>query len=70
MNFIESFLHINDESVISELENLIKLKDKNEDLKPMSLESFYEMIDLSLAQAEAGEVHTSEEIDALIDTWK
>ncbi len=73
LNFIESFIHINDVDVIEKLEKIIKLdfnKDKNEDLKPMSLESFYEMIDLSLAQAESGDVYTSQEIDDLIESWK
>ena len=73
LNFIESFIHINDVDVIEKLEKIIKIdfnKNKTEEMKPMSLESFYEMIDLSLAQAESGDVYTSQEIDDLIESWK
>ncbi len=73
LNFIESFLHINDVEIIDRLEKVIQLdfkKDKKEDLKPMSLESFYEMIDISVEQHKNGEVYTEEEMDALIESWK
>lgn len=73
LNFIESFLHINDVEIIDRLEKVIQLdfkKDKKEDLKPMSLESFYEMIDISVEQHKNGEVYTEAEMDALIESWK
>ena len=73
LNFIESFLRINDVEIIDKLEKVIQLdlkKDKQEDLKPMSLESFYEMIDESVEQHKKGEVYSSEEMDALIESWK
>jgi hypothetical protein len=73
LNFIESFLHINDVEIIDKLEKVIQLdfkKDKQEDLKPMSLESFYEMIDISHQQHLNGDVYTEEEVDNLIDSWK
>ncbi len=73
LNFIESFIHINDLDVIEKLEKIIKVdfnKNKTEDLKPMSLESFYEMIDESVEQHKNGEVYSSEEMDAFIKSWK
>jgi hypothetical protein len=72
LNFIESFLHINDVEIIEKLEKIIKVdfnKGKNEDLKPMSLESFYEMIDESVEQHKNGEVYSSEEIREHIKSW-
>ena len=72
LNFIESFLHINDIEIIDKLEKVIQLdfkKNKQEDLKPMSLESFYEMIDESVEQHKNGEVYSSEEIREHIKSW-
>ena len=73
LNFIELFLHINDVEIIDKLEKLIKVdfkKDNREDLKPMSLESFYEMIDISVEQHKNGKVYSESEMDALIVSWK
>ena len=72
LNFIESFLRINDVEIIDKLEKVIQLdlkKDKQEDLKPMSLESFHEMIDESVEQHKNGEVYSSEEIREHIKSW-
>ena len=72
LNFIESFIHINDVDVIEKLEKIIKIdfnKNKTEEMKPMSLESFYEMIDESVQQHKNGEVYTSAEIRENIKSW-
>jgi hypothetical protein len=73
LSFIESFIHINDIEVIEKLEKIIKVdfnKNKSEDLKPMSLESFYEMIDISHQQHLNGDVVNEEEMDAFIESLK
>ncbi len=73
LNFIESFIHINDVDVIEKLEKIIKIdfnKNKTEEMKPMSLESFYEMIDISHQQHINGEVLDEEEMDAFIESLK
>ena len=72
LNFIESFLHMNDVEIIDKLEKVIQLDFKNEkqeDLKPMSLESFYEMIDESVEQHKNGEGYSSEEVREHIKSW-
>ncbi len=73
LNFIESFIHINDVDVIEKLEKIIKIdfnKNKTEEMKPMSLESFHEMIDISVEQHKNGEVYSSEEMNVLIESLK
>jgi hypothetical protein len=73
LNFIEAFLHINDVKIIDKLEKVIQLdfkKEKAEDLKPMSLESFYEMIDESVEQHKNGNVVNEDQMDAYIESLK
>lgn len=73
LNFIESFIHINDIDVIEKLEKIIKVdfnKNKNDDLKAMSLENFYAMIDESVEQHKNGEVLSEAEMDIFIESLR
>lgn len=47
----------------------IKIKPKERDLKPMSLEEFYAMIDRSLLDAKEGRVKTTEELLKKYKSW-
>jgi hypothetical protein len=56
---IEEFLRISDESIIEKLEALIKVEKKkhhNNELKPMSLNEFSEMIDQAILDKKNGRV--------------
>ena len=73
LNFIEEFLHINDENLIAKLESFLKQEKKishNKNLKPMSLTEFHEMIDQAKQDSDAGRVISHQELKKKVETWK
>ena len=59
LNFIEELLRVSDEKIISKLENYLKQEKKKiyeRELKPMSHNEFYAMIDQSLKDSKDGRV--------------
>ena len=72
INFIQEFLRIQDETVISDLEKLL-LKTKSDsyekNLKPMSIEQFNSEIDQSEDDIKNGRIITAEELKSKIKQW-
>lgn len=70
---IEEFLRISDESLITKIESFIKNKKKlshENNLKPMSLDDFHDMIMQSNQDSEAGRVISHEELRKKVRKWK
>ena len=71
--FIEEFLRISDETLITKLESVIRQEKKishERNLKPMSINEFHEMIDQAKQDSEAGKVISHEELKKKVKTWK
>ncbi|MEI6822739.1 MAG: hypothetical protein WCL51_12460 [Bacteroidota bacterium] len=73
INFIQEFLRINSEELIKKLDNLLhseKRRIYEQDLKPMSIESFNAAIDQSEEDVENGRVVNARELRKDIEEWK
>jgi hypothetical protein len=73
LNFIQEFLRITDENIISKLEYLIKIEKKKQhesDFKPMEITEFYKMIDQAKADSENGNVISQQDLKTKIKSWK
>ena len=73
INFIQEFLRINSEELINKLDNLLhseKRRIYEQDLKPMSIESFNAAIDQSEEDVENGRVVNARELRKDIEEWK
>jgi len=73
INFIQEFLRVNSEELINKLENLLhseKRRIYEQDLKPMSIESFNAAIDQSEEDVENGRVVNARELRKDIEEWK
>lgn len=72
ISFVQEFLKIQNEEIISDLENLLhkrKAELYESKLKPMSIEQFHSNIKQSLEDSENGRVTTSEDLLKEIETW-
>lgn len=72
ISFVQEFLKIQNEEIISDLENLLhkrKAELNESKLKPMSIEQFHSNIKQSLEDSENGRVTTSEDLLKEIETW-
>ena len=72
LNLIEEFIRISDESFIEKLESLIRIEKKKQrerELKPMSLNEFHEMIDQAKDDKAKGRVVSHEDIKKRIKSW-
>lgn len=70
---IEEFIRINDEEFISKIELLIKTERKrllDNEKQPMSLDEFYEMIDLAKQDSDHGRVISHQDLKEKIKSWK
>lgn len=73
LEFIEQFLHINDEALIAKLESLLKKEKEasyNKKLKPMSMDEFNAIIDIAQKDAVEGRVVLHQDLKKRIKTWK
>jgi hypothetical protein len=73
LSFIQEFLRINSEDLIIKLDDLLhveKRKMYEQELKPMSIESFNANIDQSEDDAENDRVITAKELKKDIEEWK
>jgi hypothetical protein len=73
LNFIQEFLRITDENIISKLESLIKIEKKKQhesDFKPMEITEFYKMIDQAKTDSENGNVISQQDLKTKIKSWK
>ncbi len=71
IEFIQAFLQLESEELISRLEQLLKngKKEKNEEVKPMSLDEFNQRIDTSLLDSENDRVTESSDLTNEIQQW-
>lgn len=60
--FIQEFLKLQSEDIISQFENLMKKKKNTDSLTPMSLEEFNTAIDKSELDFKKGRIKTSSEL--------
>ena len=70
---IEEFLRISDENLITKLESLIRQEKQTaheNNLEPMSLNEFHDMIDRVKQDSEAGRVIPHQELKGKVKTWK
>ena len=73
INFIQEFLRVNSEEVINKLDSLLhneKRRIYEQDLKPMSIDSFNASIDQSEDDAENGRVVDAKQLRKDIEEWK
>jgi len=73
ISFIQEFLRIQNEEIVSELEDLLRRKkveliDKN--LKTMRLNDFNKEIDISLDDSKKGKLISAQDLKAKVKTWK
>ncbi len=70
--FVQEFLRLQNEEIISGLEKLLR-KQKNDlfekKLTPMSLEQFNREIDQALSDSEMGRITPAEELKNKVQTW-
>ena len=73
ISFIQEFLRINSEELINKLDNLLhveKRKIYEQELKPMSIDTFIANIDQSENDAENGRVIDAKELRKEIEGWE
>lgn len=73
LNFVQEFLKISDEQLIKKLENTLRLERKKlieKDLKPMSIDEFYSMIEASEDDFSNGRATEAHEVLKKIDQWR
>jgi len=70
--FIEEFLKIESEAILSRLEKLLKKERKSsqdEMIKPMTTEEFNFRIDQSMKDSKNGKLIHSEDLKTIIEKW-
>lgn len=73
ITFVQEFLKLQNEEMISSLENLLqkqKVELLESKLKPMSLEQFHAEIDQSLKDVENGHVIEAKTLKEKVRAWK
>jgi hypothetical protein len=73
LSLIEEFLRINDEQIIVKLESFLKYEKARvleNELKPMSVNEFYELIDKSLDDSKNGRIISTNDLKEKIKTWE
>lgn len=73
ISFIEDYLRISDESILSKLENLLKTEKKKlheRELHPMSVQEFNAMIDYAEADIKNDKVISHDDLKNKIKTWE
>jgi len=72
IHFVQEFLRLNNESIISKFEQILSAEKKKlyaEKFSPMSLIDFNRIIDNSEEDAANGRVKETHELDKDIDSW-
>ncbi|HBS86530.1 MAG: hypothetical protein A2W91_20135 [Bacteroidetes bacterium GWF2_38_335] len=73
LNFVQEFLRISDDDLIDKLENFLRAERKkrfDQEFKPMSVDSFNEMIDKSEEDIKNGKVTEAKKLLKKVDKWK
>lgn len=72
LHFIEEFLKVTDENIISQMEHLLrneKRKQQENSLKPMNMNEFKHIIDKAREDVELGRVISHENLKQEILSW-
>ena len=67
--FVQAFLKLQSETVISQLEQILKRETENE-LKPFTVEEFNKRIDQSMEDSKNGRLTESSKLKAKMDQWR
>ena len=73
LSFVQEFLRISDEEIISKLEQLLhseRNRKTSSELTPMTFDEFNKMIDKSEVDFENGRVTEAKELLKIVETWK
>lgn len=73
ISFVQDFLKLQDEKIISMFEKLLQKEQSQsfqEKIKPMTLEEFNTRIDKSLANSKAGKLTEASQLMAEIESWE
>lgn len=71
IEFVQEFLKLNDEKIISRFEQLIRKEKKAiEDFKPMSQRELNRRIDASMKDSENGRLIEADDLLEVIKEWK
>jgi hypothetical protein len=73
INFIQEFLRLRNTKLIEKLERILledKSKDYEANLKPLSIDNFNKMIDISIEDAKQGNVVNARELKESVKKWK
>ncbi|MBK8806333.1 MAG: hypothetical protein IPO21_06705 [Bacteroidales bacterium] len=73
LNLIEEFLRISDLSIIEKLESVIRIeknKQNDEELKPISLNEFHDIINQAKKDKANGRVISHDELKKKVKSWK
>ena len=68
IEFMQEFLKIQSEEVISRLENILR-KEKQKNFNPMSVEEFNLRIDKSMEDSKNGKLIEASELKAKMEKW-
>ena len=68
IEFMQEFLKIQSEEVISRLENILR-KEKQKNFNPMSVEEFNLRIDKSMEDSKSGKLIEASELKAKMEKW-
>ena len=72
IEFVQEFLKIQSEEIISQLEKILRKENKSPDIenfKPMSIEEFNTRIDKSMSDSEHGRLIKASDLKAKMDKW-
>lgn len=72
IEFVQEFLKIQSEEVVSRLEKLLRKENKHtseEGFEPMSISEFNDRIDQSIEDSKNGRIIKAEDLKAKIDKW-
>ena len=73
IHFVQEFLRVTDDELVTKLENLLRIeraKKLNNEMHPMSLNEFDEIIEKSEEDIKNGRVIESRNLLTQIDKWK
>lgn len=70
IEFIQEFLKLQNEELISRLENLLRTdKSKNHDFDPMTIDELNSRVDQSMKDSKSDRLTTSDDLIAEIEKW-
>ena len=73
LSFVQEFLRISDEKLIAKLERLLRSERNKkifEDLNPMTMDEFNEIINLSEEDFKNGRVTEAKDLLKIVEKWK